>query len=140
MNKNIDPKPFLKTIRFYNNKTRYLLESKSNWINILKIIQLKNTNAFEKRDWLVSNVKGIGMKEASHFLRNTGTEGLAILDRHILKNMVKAKVIQKLPATISIKKYLELESDLKKFSKKIDIPFDNLDLVLWGLNTGFIFK
>ena len=40
------------------------------------------------RVWLVENVKGLGYKEASHFLRNIGLgEDLAILDRHILKNL-----------------------------------------------------
>ena len=38
------------------------------------------------RDWLAKTIKGLGYKEASHFLRNIGLgESLAILDRHILK-------------------------------------------------------
>lgn len=136
----MDPKPFLKSIRFHNNKTRYLLEAKAKRLEIMKEVRSKNMNMFEIRDWLASNVNGIGMKEASHFLRNTGVKGLAILDRHILKNMVQAGVIQGIPKTLGRKKYLELEFAFKEFSQKINIPFDELDLVLWGMNTGFIFK
>ena len=40
-----------------------------------------------RRDFLAANpgVKGIGYKEASHFLRNVGYHGYAILDKHILR-------------------------------------------------------
>lgn len=49
-------------------------------------------------------------KEASHFLRNVGFgENIAILDRHILRNLVKLEVIDELPKTLTPKLYLEIE-------------------------------
>ena len=61
----------------------------------------------ELREWLVKNVKGLGYKEASHFLRNIGkSEDLAILDRHILKNLQDLKVINDIPKKLPTQKYL----------------------------------
>ncbi len=43
---------------------------------------------FARRDWLVKEkrIKGLGYKEASHYLRNIGFKGYAILDKHILRS------------------------------------------------------
>ena len=88
-----------------------------------------------------SNVKGIGLKEASHFLRNIGFgRDLAILDVHILKNMVKYGILKEIPKNISKARYLELESKLKRFAKKVNISMDELDLLFWASQTGMVFK
>jgi len=138
-NKNIDPHKFLKTTRFHNNRARYFLEMKSKYRFIEQ--QLKNIKgAEEKRDFLVENVKGIGLKEAGHFLRNTGHEDLAILDRHILKHLAELKVIDEIPKTLTEKKYFEIEEKFKKFSDRVKIPMDHLDLLFWSIETGEIFK
>jgi N-glycosylase/DNA lyase len=93
------------------------------------------------RDWLVENIKGIGYKEASHFLRNIGFgENLAILDVHILRNLKKVGVIKELPKSITKKRYLNIENKFKKFSDRIKIPMAHLDLLFWSLETGKIFK
>ena len=87
------------------------------------------------------NVKGMGMKEASHFLRNIGFGGeLAILDRHILKNLVAVGVIPEIPKSLSPKKYLAIESAMLEFSRSMGIPMDHLDIVLWYKEAGAIFK
>lgn len=83
----------------------------------------------------------MGYKEASHFLRNIGFgENLAILDRHILKNLVLLGVIESIPKGIIKNKYLEIEEKMAKLSKKIDVPMSHLDIVLWYKETGEIFK
>lgn len=99
------------------------------------------TTPFKAREWLVKNIKGLGYKEASHFLRNIGMgQGLAILDRHILKNMRLASVINEIPDSMAKKDYLEIEKKLASFAKKINIPMEELDLVLWCKETGEVFK
>ena len=98
-------------VRFRNNKAKYLTEARSNFLcgNSIKDCLCTCSSSIEKRDWLVKNVKGMGYKEASHFLRNIGLgQDLAILDRHILKNMLLLGVIESLPKTHR-KTYLELE-------------------------------
>lgn len=135
----------LNIVRFRYTKAKNLVESrklfvKNGKVRIKpKIQQFKNS--YEIREWLVENVRGIGYKEASHFLRNVGQgSNLAILDRHILKNLVLLGVISEMPKTMSRKNYLEIEKKLLEFSNKISIPPDHLDLLLWYKETGEIFK
>src|SRR5207245_1248729 len=75
------------------------------------------------RAWLVREVHGLGLKEASHFLRNTGRgEDLAILDRHILRNLIHHGVLRRLPRTLTAKRYLEIEARMEQFSREVGIP------------------
>jgi N-glycosylase/DNA lyase len=95
-----------------------------------------------RRDWLVKEkrIKGLGYKEASHFLRNIGLKGYAILDKHILRSLAELKIIDdpKPPNTRS--RYLTIEQQLKNFACRLEIDFDEMDLVLWSLKTGEILK
>jgi len=99
-------------------------------------------NPLERRDWLVKEkrIKGLGYKEASHFLRNIGLKGYAILDKHILRSLAELEIIDdpKPPNTRS--KYLTVESKLKNLAEVLQIDFDELDLVLWSMKTGEILK
>lgn len=93
------------------------------------------------REWLVENVKGLGYKEASHFLRNIGLgEELAILDRHILKNLLLLGVIAELPRSPTKRLYLEIEKEMAAFSSRTGIPMGQLDLLLWYKEAGEVFK
>lgn len=93
------------------------------------------------REWLVMNIKGLGYKEASHFLRNIGLgEELAILDRHILKNLSLFGVIEIVPSSLSKKTYMEIEQKMKEFSERLNIPMGHLDLLLWYKEAGEVFK
>ena len=97
---------------------------------------------FERRDWLVKEkgIKGLGYKEASHFLRNIGFRGYAILDKHVLRCMAELGIIDdpKPPNTRS--KYLTVEEKLKQLTETIGIDFDEMDLVLWSMKTGVVLK
>ncbi|MBA4121389.1 MAG: N-glycosylase/DNA lyase [Acidobacteria bacterium] len=96
----------------------------------------------ERRDWLVKEkrIKGLGYKEASHYLRNIGLKGYAILDKHILRSLAELGIIDdpKPPNTRS--KYLTIEEKLKNLATLTKIDFDELDLVLWSMKTGEILK
>jgi len=102
----------LNRVRFRNNKAGYLILAREQFtrggkISIKPLISGFN-DIFEAREWFVKNVKGLGYKEASHFLRNIGFgEEITILDRHILKNLKKAGVIKEIPKTITKKAYLK---------------------------------
>jgi N-glycosylase/DNA lyase len=138
--------PFLKNVRFGKNKAKYIVEARKKFTVDGKI-QIKEfllsfIDPLELREWLVKNVKGIGMKEASHFIRNIGfsENQLAILDVHILKNLKELGVIEKIPKNLTKKEYIKIEDKMKGFSKRIGIPLDELDLLFWSKETGFIFK
>lgn len=139
-NKNFDIKKYLRgKTRFYRNKSDYLIQYKKNHHKIRN--QIKNIkNSKELRDYLVQNVKGIGYKESSHFLRNMGYRNLAILDRHILRNLKDLNVINEIPKSLNKKQYIEIEDNFQNFSKKINIPMDELDLLFWSIETGEVFR
>ena len=130
----------LNIVRFKNNKAKYFIIARNKYLDNIKDI-INQENIFQTREYLVKNVTGYGYKEASHFLRNIGfVEEIAILDRHILKNLFLLNVINEIPSTLNFKKYYEIEEKFKTFSQKIDIPFAHLDFVLWYKETGEIFK
>ena len=98
-------------------------------------------SAFDLREWLVMHVMGLGYKEATHFLRNIGkNNGLAILDRHILRMLKRLGVVHSIPNSINKKQYLEIEHRFKMFANDIGIVLDELDLVFWSMGTGEIRK
>ncbi len=129
-------------VRFKNNKAKYVKRALNQFLNEISLKEiLTGSSAFDAREWLVKHVKGMGYKEASHFLRNTGFGlELAILDRHILKNLVAFKVINAIPKTLTKKRYLEIEKIFSEFSNELGIPPSHLDLLLWYKETGFVFK
>lgn len=100
------------------------------------------TDPLERRDWLVreKGIKGLGYKEASHYLRNIGLKGYAILDKHILRSLAELKIINDPKPPNTRLKYLTIEQQLKNLSKLTKIDFDELDLVLWSMKTGEILK
>jgi N-glycosylase/DNA lyase len=129
----------LNRVRFRYKKAEYIIEARKHFPIGIKINEFDDV--YSAREWLVQNVKGIGYKEASHFLRNIGFgEELAILDRHILKNLNSLEVIEEIPRSLPKKKYFEIEKKMKKFSEKVKIPMSHLDLVLWYKETGEVFK
>lgn len=135
----------LNIVRFRNNKARYIVKARKQFLHEgqIKLVSILNQfeTPFQKREWLYRNVLGMGIKEASHFLRNIGPgEELAILDRHILKNLVLLKVIDTIHTNLSISKYLTIESQMKKFSLYVEIPLSHLDFVLWYKETKDIYK
>ena len=143
-NADVDAEPLLHQkdyyIRFHKTKAKLLKEMKEGYDDIFRAIT-SSDGAFEKREWLVNNVKGIGFKEATHFLRNIGlNDGLAILDRHILKNLRKHGVIRSLPKTLTKKNYLAIEARFQKYSLEIGIDIDDLDLLFWSNEAGEILK
>ncbi len=134
----------LSGVRFPNNKARYLIEAREFFKNgkgpdIKSKIDPKDT--IKTRDWLVRNVKGFGYKEASHFLRNIGFgKDMAILDRHILKNLKRCRVIKKIPVALSKKEYMLIEGRMREFFKRTNISMEEIDLLFWSMETGTIFK
>ncbi|MEW6207926.1 MAG: N-glycosylase/DNA lyase [Acidobacteriota bacterium] len=98
--------------------------------------------ANERRDFFAANprVRGIGYKEASHYLRNVGFRGYAILDKHILARLAEFSVIENPKPPSSKKKYVALEENMKRFACETGIDFDELDLLLWYSKTGEILK
>jgi len=121
--------------RFINKKAAYIVEARDKFLHgnpvSLRSILGEINDGYLAREWLVGNVKGIGYKEAGHFLRNIGfNQDLAILDRHILRNLKKLGVIDSFPDSLSRRQYLTIEVKMKEFSEAVRIPMSHLDFVL----------
>jgi N-glycosylase/DNA lyase len=132
-------------VRFRNNKAKYAVQAREFFTagGKVKIKEKLDSfgNIYELREWIIKNIKGIGYKEAGHFLRNIGIgKDLAILDRHILKNLKRLGAIEEIPKTLNKKTYLEIEKKMQDFCKKADIPMSHMDMLLWCKESGGIFK
>ncbi len=123
--------------RFPNIRSQYIIEAQSHK-NKLKEI-LSNYDSIQKREWFIDNIKGLGMKEASHYLRNIGYDEYAIIDTHILSILQRYKIIKK-PKTITKNKYLQIEQQLQEIAIKTELTLAILDLYLWYMETGKILK
>ena len=123
--------------RFPNARATYISESIKCKDSLGEIVQIHDGNIL--REWIVENVKGLGYKEASHFLRNVGFDDYAIIDFHIVDLLVDYKLIEK-PKTITKRKYMVIENLLKKLARKTNLTLAELDLYLWYMETGKILK
>ncbi len=125
--------------RFHITKTKRILQANETW-NII-IPYLNNPNRKELRKFIAKTVNGYGLKEASHFLRNIGKSDnqIAILDRHILKNLQNLNLIKENKVK-SPRQYFEIENIFLNFANSINIPPDELDLLWWSQENGEIFK
>ena len=125
--------------RYPNTRARYIVEARKKLSELMKILRDKTKNEPEIREWLVKNVKGLGYKEASHFLRNIGFKNIAVIDFHVLDVLEKYRLAEK-PGALTRKKYLEIENVLRGLAKKLSISLAELDLYLWYMETGKVLK
>ncbi len=135
---------YLHRVRFRFNKAKFLVynrqQCQKDGAFILKTLLAQQSGPYEQREWLISTMKGIGWKEASHFLRNIGLGfELAILDRHILRSISNHFGIEQ-PKTLNKSTYLHWEGLLKEWAESLFIPFPALDFVIFYQKTGVIFK
>lgn len=132
--------------RFPNARGAYVFETREYLHNHCGLRLREKLEGFkvaeERRDFLAANraVRGLGYKEASHFLRNIGYRGYAILDKHLLSRLAEFEVIERPKPPSTRKQYLTIEEKVRLFADSIGINFDELDLLLWYTKTGEILK
>lgn len=96
----------------------------------------KSESAIEQRDMIVSFFPGIGLKQASLFLRNLGySYDLCVVDTHIIDFLI---FIGWLPSQIKLlplnrKRYFAIESLFKRLSYYLSLPLALLDLAVWDV-------
>lgn len=132
--------------RYPNERAKYVVESRSFLLSDCGLRLRERLSGFpdhhERRDWLAreKGIKGLGYKEASHFLRNIGYRGYAILDKHVLNCLAELKIIDEPKPPNNRAKYLTVEGKLREMTAVVGIDFDEMDLVLWSIKTGTILK
>ncbi|NMJ77249.1 hypothetical protein GLU64_02470 [Nanohaloarchaea archaeon] len=137
-------------VSYPESKAEYIKENKSmlsqptltNPKHALKINSRIDEEDLEKtRRWFAENIKGISWKGSSHFLRNIGYgNGFAIISSHIPSQMYELGLTEDPDLPEEYREYVEQEQKLREFSEDIGIDIKALDLVLWSMRTGEIFK
>jgi N-glycosylase/DNA lyase len=123
--------------RYPNARAKYIVEARKHIPELRGV--LSGHDGIRAREWLVKNVKGLGYKEASHFLRNVGFRDLAIVDFHIVDILTKHGMCEgRRPMTR--KMYLNLEDSLRKLGNELGMDMAELDLYLWYCETGKVLK
>jgi N-glycosylase/DNA lyase len=132
--------------RFPVARPRYIVTTRS-YLRVNFGMKLRRrlrgfSDPLERRDWLAQEkqIKGLGYKEASHFLRNIGIKGHAILDKHVMRCLAEVGVVDSAKPPSTRKQYLDVEEKFLRFAKDVRINSDELDLVLWSMKTGEILK
>jgi len=124
--------------RFPSSRARYIIDARKSLDKLVEILKTVD-DEFMIREWLVRNVKGVGYKEASHFLRNIGFKNLSIIDFHIIDLLTRYGLIRR-PRSLTRRRYLEIEGLLRRISEELGISLAELDLYLWHMETGKILK
>ena len=132
--------------RFNNVRPAHIIHTRNYLKNALnfelkkKICSFKDKNELRNFFALNKDIKGLAYKEASHFLRNIGFKGYAILDKHIINSLHEFGVIETNEKPKNAAEYLEIEQKFIDFSKLTGIDMDELDLLLWSRKNGRILK
>lgn len=137
-------------IQYEENKASYIVDNREflsqptlkNPTKELKVREKLNTQSLEKtREWLVENIKGLSWKGASHFLRNIGYgDDFAIISSYISKSLFKLQITEEAKLPENKEEYFEQEEKMKELAEELDISIQALDLVLWSMETGEVFK
>ncbi|UCH56700.1 MAG: N-glycosylase/DNA lyase [Candidatus Bathyarchaeota archaeon] len=126
--------------RFALRRAEYIVEARRHAQTLKKTVESFGSSR-EARRWLVENVKGLGWKEASHFLRNVGYLDVAIIDRHIISNMREHGLIEADGRKgLTRRRYLEYERLLKAVAARVGMTLGEMDLYLWYRKTGKVLK
>ena len=133
-------------VRFWRVRPTYIIQTREYLkdacgMNLRQLIESFDSRHL-RRDFFAKNksIRGLGYKEASHFLRNIGFPGYAILDKHILNSLREMGAISNRTRPTTRAGYLAIEQRLERFAREIGIDMDHLDLLLWSRKTGEILK
>ena len=118
-------------VRFASRKAEYIKIAIDKFDVVERALKLDDFSA--RRELL--KLKGLGMKESSHFLRNVGRKNLAIVDRHVLRWLEGEGYKFKLP-----KDYTKAEEVLRRIAKEKRLTLSELDLIIWFEMTGKVLK
>ena len=125
--------------RFPNKRAEFIHKARAHRDDLKRTITSQPSSR-AARDWLVENITGLGMKEASHFLRNVGYFDLAIIDKHILTHMEEQGIIGERPKTLTRRRYLEYEEILIRVAGMLGMSLGMMDLYLWAKKSGEVIK
>lgn len=122
--------------RFPKSKAHQLAVTRGRFFEAnfsLSEIVYGSNDAADSRTTLINLVAGMGAKQASMFLRNSGsTYELAILDRHVLTYMSALQLtITNDRNALGLKKYLATEDIFHGYAQHLGFNIGCLDWAIW---------
>lgn len=119
--------------RFYITKSNTMINAANYFDEIVKDYEIiEDLDCHKVRTRLIKNVKGIGNKISSHWLRNIGFQ-LPIIDIHVRRVLSCAELIDEefTKNQISNSEYFYLENKVIEIAKQLKIDVAKLDFILW---------
>jgi N-glycosylase/DNA lyase len=122
--------------RFPNVRARNIVQAArvlfSEKLLISKLLAIHDSER-TVRDILVAKIPGIGLKEASHFLRDIGySNNLAIVDSHVISFLAEINAISRAEVKMMNRStYFELENILQKLCKEHNVSLSAFDMAVW---------
>jgi len=129
--------------RWAGQRAKWILEAREKFPAIRELLK-KERDARLLRELLSSpsspyKVKGLGLKEASHFLRNVGFKDVAIVDRHVFRFLLEEGLLPP-QKSITKKVYLKAEEALKGLAEELGFSLAELDLYVFYAKTKKVLK
>lgn len=137
-------------VQYEINKAGYIVDNRemlsqptlSNPERSLKISdKIKKQDIESSREWFANNIKGFSWKGASHFLRNVGYgDEFAILSSYTVEKLFELGYIEDAEQPKNKSEYLKMEKSMRDLAKDLNLSMQELDLALWSMETGEVFK
>ncbi len=130
--------------KYAENASRYIVFTrkylKEEHGFLLKSLVSSFEDRVERRDFFAKNpgIKGLGYMQASHFLRNLGFSGYAILDRNNLVSLSELGIIGEMKYPLTKKRYIETENLMADAARELGMSLDEFDLLLWSRKRKYI--
>lgn len=130
--------------KYAENASRYIVFTreylKKEHGFLLKSLVSSFEDGVERRDFFAKNpgIKGLGYMQASHFLRNLGFSGYAILDRNNLASLSELGITGETKYPLTKKRYLETESLMTEAAHELGVSLDEFDLLLWSRKRKYV--
>lgn len=131
-----DPKNY---VRFHRTKALRIQQLILSFDDVYAELT-KNLTPHEERAFLVRHVKGFSFKEASHALRNLGREGLAIIDRHIIRFLSELRLVHSSDIKNIQRHYNLIEAKIRELCNCCRFNMDAFDIAVFMFKTGFFLK
>ena len=116
------------------NATKVLYQNDHDLLWVLR----KSDSEQEARAFLAENIPGVGLKQASHFLRNIGySRSLAIIDSHVMGFLIEMGAIRKEKIKIVTPEiYIRLEKVVKNLCDSLGVNLSIFDMAIWQYMRG----
>lgn len=127
----------LRKYRFPKTKAYFIVEAAYKLYSegpTISIVLNKFESSCKVRDFLAGRIPGVGLKQASLFLRNIGyKEPLAIVDVHVLNFMKEIRLIspELYSSSLSRKRYKMIERKMQELANKMSMSLSVLDFAIW---------